>query len=54
MMDREKQVSKILITLIVLWVITIFGICFLMFFDFLNDDLFWEAIGNGNIFDNPQ
>ena len=53
-MDKENHVSKILLILIVLWVVTILGICFLMFFDFLNDDLFWDAIGNGNIFDKPE
>ena len=53
-MEREKQVNKVLIILITLRAITILGICFLMFWDFLNNDLFWDAIGNGNIFDKPQ
>ena len=53
-MDREKQVSKILLILIILWVLTILGIVVIMYVDFINDDLFWDAIGNGNIFDDPQ
>ena len=53
-MDREKQVSKILLILIILWILTILSIMVGMYVDFLSDDLFWDAIGNGNIFDKPQ
>jgi len=53
-MDREKQVSKILLILIILWILTILSIMVVMYVDFLSDDLFWDAIGNGNIFDKPQ
>ena len=53
-MGREKHVNKIIIILITLWLITILGIVSLMFLDFLNDDLFWDAIRDGNIFDKPE
>tara|TARA_R110000824_G_scaffold309064_1_gene496489 strand:- start:960 stop:1121 length:162 start_codon:yes stop_codon:yes gene_type:complete len=53
-MKREKHVNKIIIILISLWLITILGIVSLMFLDFLNDDLFWDAIGDGNIFGKPE
>ena len=53
-MDSDKQVSKILLILIILWILTILGIVAMMYVDFLSDDLFWDAIGNGDIFDKPQ
>jgi len=53
-MDREKQISKILLILIILWILTILGIIIIMYVDFLNDDIFWDAIGDGNIFGKPE
>ena len=53
-MDRETQVKKILLILIILWVLSILGIVVVMYLDFVNDDLFWDAIGNGDIFERPK
>ena len=53
-MDKEKYVNKIVLILIILWIFTIIGIASLMFLGFSMDREFWDAIGNGNIFDKPQ
>ena len=53
-MGREKHVNKIIIILITLWLLTILGIGSLIFLDFSMDREFWDAIGDGNIFDKPE
>jgi hypothetical protein len=53
-MDKEKYVNKIVLILILLWILTILSIGSLMFLGFSMDGEFWDAIGNGNIFDKPE
>tara|TARA_R110000824_G_scaffold337880_1_gene524439 strand:- start:361 stop:522 length:162 start_codon:yes stop_codon:yes gene_type:complete len=53
-MDREKYVNKVVLILVVLWIVTILAITSLLFLDFSMDIEFWDAIGNGNIFDKPE
>jgi hypothetical protein len=53
-MDKEKHINKIVLILILLWVFTIIAIASLMFLGFSMDSEFWDAIGEGNIFDKPK